>query len=90
MGRIVRKQIYLDVELNAQLKRGTQERGISEAELIRQALSDEFESSAAKEPRLGRVGSAQRFRALVREHDVLAQSGHANQFEVLFPDDFPN
>lgn len=55
MEQKVRKQVYLDVELEAQLKREAQERGISEAELIRQALSDEFESSTEKSLRLGRL-----------------------------------
>ena len=55
MGQKVRKQIYLDVELNAQLKHEAEERGISEAELIRQALNDEFGSSTEKALRLGRL-----------------------------------
>jgi hypothetical protein len=39
---IVRKQIYLTQQQNLLLKRLAKERGLSESEVIRQALENEF------------------------------------------------
>ena len=38
MGRMVRKQLYIDDEQEAALKRCARERGVTEAELVRDAL----------------------------------------------------
>jgi hypothetical protein len=40
--KIVRKQIYLTQQQNFLLKRLAKERGVSESEVIRQALEHEF------------------------------------------------
>ncbi|MBF4509203.1 MAG: ribbon-helix-helix protein, CopG family [Aeromicrobium sp.] len=38
MGRMVRKQLYIDDKQEAALKRHAKERGVTEAELVREAL----------------------------------------------------
>ena len=45
MGRMVRKQIYLKPRQDQQLKRMVKETGLSEAELIRQAIDLQAQSS---------------------------------------------
>ncbi|GAB4504131.1 MAG: hypothetical protein Fur0043_11240 [Anaerolineales bacterium] len=46
MSQMVRKQIYLYKQQEAQLKRISEARGISEAEVIRQALEQILEAGA--------------------------------------------
>lgn len=46
---MVRKQIYLPKKQNLKLKRLAEQRGVSEAEVIRQALEREFEMPVAIE-----------------------------------------
>lgn len=46
MAQMVRKQIYLYKQQEAQLKRISEARGISEAEFIRQALEQVLEAGA--------------------------------------------
>ncbi|MBI5230950.1 MAG: type II toxin-antitoxin system VapB family antitoxin [Coriobacteriales bacterium] len=40
MGRMVRKQLYLDAEIDARLARAADERGVSQAEVVREALDE--------------------------------------------------
>ncbi len=53
------------------------------------SLLEVYRDEAAREHHL-ETEHFKTFRDLVREHDVFVQSGQANQFEALFPDDFPN
>ena len=48
MGRMVRKQLYIDDEQEAALKRYAKERGVTEAELVRDAL-DRYLTEIARE-----------------------------------------
>ena len=50
MARMVRKQLYLDDAQEASLKQHARERGVTEADLMRQAL-DAFLASIAREER---------------------------------------
>jgi len=47
---MVRKQIYIHKRQNALLKRLSQARGLSEAEIIRQAIDHEISGGAAQTP----------------------------------------
>ena len=46
MGRMLRKQIYIEARQDALLKRKAEASGVSEAELIRQALDRQLEVQA--------------------------------------------
>ena len=59
MAQMIRKQIYLDADSERFLKQRSQELGVTEAEVVRQALASEAE----------RATSDQRLRAL---EDILA------------------
>jgi hypothetical protein len=47
MGRMVRKQIYIEPEQDALLKRRAAELGVTESEFIRRAISDTGQQPAA-------------------------------------------
>jgi hypothetical protein len=49
--RMVRKQIYIEKRQQAQLKRAARARGVSEAELIRQAIDRQLAGGGAALPR---------------------------------------
>lgn len=51
MPQMVRKQIYIDKRQKAQLKRAAKARGVSEAELIRQAIDQKLAGGAKGTPR---------------------------------------
>jgi len=52
------------------------------------SLLEVYRDEAAREAHL-ETEHFQRFRDLMREHDVFAESGASDQFEALFPDTFP-
>lgn len=56
MGRMVRKQVYLDPKHERMLKRRARERGVTEAEIIREALdrSAEIRRQPRADPDAGR------------------------------------
>jgi hypothetical protein len=51
MTQMVRKQIYIEKRQKAQLKRAAKARGVSEAELIRQAIDQKLAGGAKGMPR---------------------------------------
>jgi hypothetical protein len=51
MTQMVRKQIYIEKRQKAQLKRAAKARGLSEAELIRQAIDQKLSGSSGQAPR---------------------------------------
>jgi hypothetical protein len=51
MTQMVRKQIYIDKRQKAQLKRAARARGVSEAELIRQAIDQKLAGGTENTPR---------------------------------------
>ncbi len=51
MTQMVRKQIYIDKRQKAQIKRAAKARGVSEAELIRQAIDQQLAGNAKGLPR---------------------------------------
>lgn len=51
MTQMVRKQIYIDRHQKAQLKRAAKARGVSEAELIRQAIDQKLAGGTKGTPR---------------------------------------
>ncbi len=53
MYGMVKTTVYLPDELKAALARVASERAISEAELIREALSEKISAEAATRPRVG-------------------------------------
>ena len=50
MTQMVRKQVYIQKRQQAALKRLARARGVSEAELIRQAIDRQLSSSAVQSP----------------------------------------
>ncbi len=49
MGRMIRKQIVIDDEREATLARLAKERGVSQSELIRQAIDEMVEAAESRE-----------------------------------------
>ena len=50
MGRMIRKQIYIEPRQEAFLKRLAEAQGVSEAELIRRAIDGQMAQSKAPQP----------------------------------------
>ena len=49
MARMIRKQIYIEPEQEKELKRRSQESGLSEAELIRKAITDALDRAGRRQ-----------------------------------------
>ena len=72
--RMVRKQIYLPRQQDQALKHMAKERGVSEAEVIRQALEREAESTASI-PREGIKAWDTILRFLQKRKEALSKKG---------------
>ncbi len=81
---MVRKQIYIHKRQNALLKRLSQARGVSEAEIIRQALDREISGGAAQAPAPPR-SAMDEFEELALQRRALGIKGepyHWNRQEI--------
>lgn len=78
MTRMVRKQIYIYKRQEAQLKRISEARGVSEAEIIRNALDREMNSQIA--PYLYDEEAWRRILASIEERAALGIAGAPYKF----------
>ncbi len=72
--RMVRKQIYINKRQNTLLKRLSQARGVSEAEIIRQAIDREISGETPKSTVADR-SAWQEFEAFLQTRRELATTG---------------
>ncbi len=79
MGRMVRKQVYLEERQEALLKRLAQARSISEAELIRQAIDRQVSRGEMLSSPIDQAAWEQAYQFM---HDLRAQGPIAGQTRV--------
>lgn len=82
MGKMIRKQIYIDPEQDARLKTAAKSRGISQAKLIRLALNSYIDPDTGN----GLASPDNDWQEVMRK---MREGHYAKVFEASFTDDEP-
>jgi hypothetical protein len=82
--QMVRKQIYIHKRQNTLLKRMSQARGVSEAEIIRQAIDREISGGAAQAPAPSRTAMDEFVELALKRRalDIQGEPYHWNRQEI--------
>ena len=84
MGRMIRKQVYIEARQEAMLKRLARTQGVSEAELIRQAIDRQVSSGHVLPSEGAAWEDAHRFMLELRNRGPIADRGRTWTRDELY------